>query len=176
MFALHQKLSTPYTSTRCTSKRFYYPVTASAVKTTFDFGDDDDLIRRKKDEQKRAQKHQVDNLNRLFYSKCMKCCGNDVIRWMEQKWGRRYVASLEKEGEELVLKIAPVQGHGEEYCNKMEQIAILLNDLMMMDYVQDAILNYPMTDAHGKEWGFFGKNTLKKDIYIPLNIYYDGTV
>lgn len=183
MFALQQKINASSSKlqmgprSKSKSTRFYYPVSATAVKTTFDFGDEDDFMRRKKDEKKkREQKYQVDNLNRLFYSKCMKCCGNDLIRWMEKKWGRRYVMVLDKDNEELILKITPIVGTGNDYCERMDIIANKLNDLMLMDYVQEAILQCSNAEDHVKEWGFFGKEILKKEIIIPLNIYYDGTI
>ena len=179
------------------------PVTANAVKTTFDFGDDEEYESYKKNKDKlnesfkqknRQTKHHVEHLNKMFYMTCANCGGNDLIRWMEEKWGARYRMSLEKNQEELVLKITPIIGRGMEYCKNMDLIANKLNDLMLMDYVQEAILSYsPLKKSEktknkdildSNSWGFdwewtksmFGKEKLKSEILIPLNIYYDGTV
>jgi hypothetical protein len=157
-------------------QRQTHRIIASAVKTTFDFGDEEEFINSKKEAKKRQIKYQIDNLNKLFYSKCMNCCGNDLIQWMEQKWGKRYQMSLEKHHEELILKIHPYLGHGNDYCSSMDKIAGKLNDWMLMDYVKDTILSYTSIQNVRKEWGFFGKEILKEEIIIPLNIYYDGTI
>lgn len=161
-------------------------ISANAVKTTFDFGEDDEEYRQFKREREEAKKKkenekqkrdvecQVVNLNKIFYQECRFCHGNDLVDWVKERWGKAFQMSLDKERDEMVLRIYPSTGCGMEYMSTMDMIATKLNDWMLMDYVKETILNYPIQAK--KEWVFFGKDKLEKIITIPLNIYYDGTV
>lgn len=164
----------PRTRTARRAVRVY----SSAVKTTFDFGDngdkeDKEFKRKKRFEKERAKL--IDKLNTVFYKTCTLCCGNDLITWIEERWGDKYVASIEKAGDEMVLTIHPKVGEGETYCDEMDKIATFINDMLLMDYVRTAILEYRPSNTNFQKimHGILGKELIVKPITISLNIHYD---
>jgi len=176
---LCNKRITPYTvSARSNRKQNQTKQRLFAVKTCYRFEDEDDD---NDDENynihlsyQRIKQNQVSCLNKLYYS-CQNtdsCCGDDLVDWMKQKWGKVHLMKFVRVNGEMNLRVYRDElsviddGSTSPVGDFYDDIAHTLNDSLRIEYVKYQLLTKMNTFKHGSS----------PHLDIPLSIYYDGTM
>lgn len=154
------------------------PMRTYAVKTCYRFDDEDEDNNEENYNIhltfQRMKQTQVSCLNKLYYN-CQdtdSCCGDDLVDWMKQKWGKAHVMKLVRVNGEMNLRVYREElsiiddGSTSPVGDFYDEIVCTLNDSLRMEYVKYQLLTKMNSFKHGSH----------SHLDIPLSIYYDGTM
>ena len=154
----------------------------TCIKITFDFNEDDEKRHQQKNYNKfnkfnmqndndmipSTNRGVIEDLNSLFYRHTKVVTGDDIIKWVRQKWGTTLDMDLVNDNGQMNLAIFSRKADGPTYKNNVDKIANKISDWMLADFLHAEI----QTHSASYRKTLWNNNVAKVFVTIPLGIYF----